>query len=169
MERLEFALAQKSHLEEVYDLFVSAIKKMDEQGIPQWDELYPNKPILDEDIQKQELYITKIDGEIAAVYVLNEESDEQYSNGKWQYPNATYKVIHRLCVHPKFQNQKLGYRTMIYIENQMLQQGIETIRLDTFTQNPFSIRLYERLGFKKVGMAHWRKGDFHLMEKKIKE
>lgn len=167
MERLEVTLGTKADLEEVYKVFTSAIKKMEEQGIPQWDEIYPSKEILEDDIEKQELYIGKLNGEIAVVYVLNEESDEQYRNGNWQYPESFYEVIHRLCVNPKFQNQKLGYRVMVHIEGQLLQKGVETIRLDTFTQNPFSIRLYEKLGYQKVGMAYWRKGEFYLMEKKI--
>ena len=167
MGNLEFNLATGADLEEVYEVFVSAIKTMEEQGIHQWDSLYPDKEILEEDIEKQELYIGKIDGNIAAAYVLNGECDEAYSEGKWQYPEASFNVIHRLCIHPKFQNQKLGYKTLTYIEEQLIKLGIESIRLDTFTLNPYAVRLYEKLGYKKVGIVHWRKGAFYLMEKKL--
>lgn len=76
-------------------------------------------------------------------------------------------MIHRLCVNPKFQKRGIGTRTLQYIENQVKDQGIETIRLDVFTLNPYALRLYEKLGYNKVGYANWRKGRFQLMEKRL--
>jgi ribosomal protein S18 acetylase RimI-like enzyme len=45
--------------------------------------------------------------------------------------------------------------------------GIDTIRLDVFTLNPYALKMYEKSGYIKVGFAHWRKGEFYLMEKKV--
>lgn len=38
-------------------------------------------------------------------------------------------------------------------------------RLDAFTENPFALKLYDNLGYSRVGYADWRKGRFYLMEK----
>ena len=54
---------------------------------------------------------------------------------------------------------------MEHIEKTLKAQGIEAVRLDAFTKNPYALKLYERCGYHNVGMAHWRKGDFYLMEK----
>lgn len=110
---------------------------MNRCNILQWDERYPNKEILEEDIKKQELYIGRLcqtdsRGDIVVAYVLNGECDKQYSNAIWEHPEASYWIIHRLCVSPKFQNQKIGNRTMQYIEKQVLENDIESIRIDTF-------------------------------------
>ena len=78
-----------------------------------------------------------------------------------------FYVIHRLCVNPKFQNQGIGTQTMKHIEKQVLSKGIDVIRLDAFTLNPFALKMYEKLGYTKVGDVNWRKGKFHLMEKKL--
>lgn len=102
-----------------------------------------------------------------SAYVLNQEYDEQYVHGVWKYPNSTFYVIHRLCVNPIFQNKRIGTSTMIHIENEVQKMGIDTIRLDAFALNPYAVQMYENLGYFKVGLAHWRKGEFHLMEKKI--
>ena len=87
---LNFMLADASQLEEIYQIFIVAIEEMNKNNIPQWDELYPDKEILQNDIQKKELYIGKLDGEIVAVYVLNQECDEEYKTGNWQYPDDVF-------------------------------------------------------------------------------
>ena len=140
---------------------------MEKDNIPQWDEIYPDKTILEEDISKNQMYIGKIDNEIAVCFVLSEECDEEYKNGKWQYPDAKFNVIHRLCVNPKFQNRGIATETMKYIEELSKSQGYEVIRLDCFTLNPYSQKLYNKTGYSVTGYADWRKGRFELREKKI--
>lgn len=167
MMELEFLLAQKEDLDSIFSMFTDAINKMNENNIYQWDNIYPDRNILKEDISKGELYIGLYDGKIASAYVINQECDEQYSNGHWKYPESKYYVIHRLCVNPVFQNKGIGKLTMNHIENEIKKMGINTIRLDAFTLNPYAISMYEKLGYAKVGFANWRKGKFYLMEKRI--
>ena len=164
---MNYSKANKNQIEEVYSVFSAAIENMEKQGIHQWDEIYPDKAILEEDIAKNQMYIGKIDNEIAVCFVLSEECDEEYKNGKWQYPDAKFNVIHRLCVNPKFQNKGIATQTMIYIEKTSKAQGYEVIRLDCFTKNPYSHKLYEKAGYSVVGYADWRKGRFELREKKL--
>ena len=95
----------------------------------------------------------------------NQETDEEYANGNFEDDN--YAVVHRLCVDPEYQNQKIGYRTMMMIESLLKEQGISSIRLDAFSKNPFSLKMYEKLGYKNIGSAQWRKGLFYLYEKKL--
>ncbi len=140
---------------------------MEKDNIPQWDEIYPDKTILEEDISKNQMYIGKIDNEIAVCFVLSEECDEEYKNGKWQYPDAKFNVIHRLCVNPKFQNRGIATETIKYIEELSKSQGYDVIRLDCFTLNPYSQKLYNKTGYSVTGYADWRKGRFELREKKI--
>lgn len=58
---------------------------------------------------------------------------------------------------------------MRHIEQQVKKEGARAIRLDTFTQNPYAVSMYEGLGYAKRGYANWRKGSFYLMEKKLGE
>ncbi|WP_434305348.1 GNAT family N-acetyltransferase [Clostridium botulinum] len=167
MIELEFMLAQKEDLDNVSAMFTDAINEMNRNGIDQWDSIYPDRNILEDDIIKKQLYIGLSEGTVVSAYVLNQECDEQYVNGTWKYPNSTYYVIHRLCVNPIFQNKRIGTLTMLHIENEVRKMGIDTIRLDAFTLNPYAVKMYEKLGYSKVGFANWRKGKFHIMEKKI--
>ena len=77
-------------------------------------------------------------------------------------------IVHRLCVNPQYQNIGIGTKTMMKIEDMVKKMGVNSIRLDAFTENPQALRLYEKLGYTTTGYADWRKGRFALMEKSYK-
>lgn len=149
----------------IFTFVQAAISKMISQGIFQWDEIYPTQNDFLTDAQNNQLYIVEIENKPAACFVLNKECDQEYQNGTWSYTGNDYVVIHRLCVNPEFQNQGVGRKTCLMIEELVKAQGVKAIKLDCFTQNPYSQKMYEKLGYKIVGYADWRKGRFALMEK----
>ena len=140
---------------------------MEEDGIHQWDSIYPDKTVITEDIVRKQLYTGVIDGKIAVCFVLSEDYDEEYKNGQWQWPESKFCIIHRLCVSPDFQNKGIAAETLKYIEKLCKSQGYDSIRLDCFTENPYSRKLYDKAGYSVVGYADWRKGRFELREKKL--
>ena len=73
----------------------------------------------------------------------------------------------RFCVSPVFQNQGIGKTVLHHVEEQIKAMGYQSVRLDTFTENPFAQRLYLHNGYESRGYASWRKGKFDLMEKKL--
>lgn len=138
---------------------------MERQHIFQWDDLYPAKADFLNDIRKHQLFIGLLDYDIAVVYTVNKEFDEEYQNGKWNYPDCEYRIIHRLCVNPAYQNRGIATQTLSHIEKELQKLGVEAVRLDVFSRNPFALSLYLSKGYEKVGFADWRKGRFYLMEK----
>jgi len=159
--------ADARDLDLVFDLFRKAIRVMDDLGIPQWDEYYPTKEILLTDISEGQLFVCETEGRIASVFVLNEECDAEYDQADWKYTAGRFAIIHRLCVHPDFQRIGVGSESLRLIENLALEKGYSSLRLDVFSRNPYSNRMYAKLGYQKTGEAHWRKGLFWLMEKSI--
>ncbi|MDE6349410.1 MAG: GNAT family N-acetyltransferase [Treponemataceae bacterium] len=158
----------------VFDFVQNAVSVMIRQKIFQWDEIYPTYGDFERDIKNGEAFVVEaaenqhgFEGrrKIAAVYVLNRECDEAYKTGKWQYGGDDYIVLHRFCVNPEFQHKGIGRNICAHILAQAKADGIKAVRLDVFTQNPYSRRLYEKLGFKTIGSADWRKGKFLLQEK----
>jgi RimJ/RimL family protein N-acetyltransferase len=140
---------------------------MEEEGIHQWDSIYPDTTVITEDIVRKQLSNGVIDGKIAVCFVLSEDYDEEYKNGQWQWPESKFCIIHRLCVSPDFQNKGIAAETLKYIEKLCKSQGYDSIRLDCFTENPYSRKLYDKAGYSVVGYADWRKGRFELREKKL--
>lgn len=162
---IQYRMGTLEDLQEICDLFENTVKTMIQNKIFQWDEVYPTRWDLQKDIDRRELYVGVMEEKIAVVYVINQESDEQYANGAWKHADMPYYVVHRLCVHPIFQKQGVARWTLLHIEEQLAGRGIHAIRLDAFSKNPYALKLYEKLGYVKVGHADWRKGRFYLMEK----
>ncbi len=144
-----------------------AIEVMEEAGIFQWDELYPDEELLHKDILNNEMFLCEIDNQVASIFVLNQECDDEYADGNWQYKDSIYFVIHRLCVNPDFQGRGIGSMTLQLIEEYLRNKGIECVRLDAFSKNPTALRMYEKLGYRRSGEIYWRKGLFYLYEKKL--
>ena len=140
---------------------------MDEAGIHQWDKIYPSEADIKEDINRREMYLGLLGGTIASVFTLNSMQDEQYANGKWHCNNGRCAVVHRLCVDPARQNRGVAVQAMEYAAKLLKAAGFESIRLDAFSQNPAALRLYEKLGFRRAGEAHFRMGLFYLFEKRL--
>lgn len=162
---LVYRKAVTSDLDTVCTLVAAAVAHMDEQGINQWDEVYPSREVLSGDIERGELYVGLSAESAAVIYVVNTDTDEQYANGKWSYNGGDFAVIHRLCVSPAFRHKGLAGKCLEHIEDELRAAGTKAVRLDVFTENPYALRLYENHGYKTVGRAHWRKGEFLLMEK----
>lgn len=162
---LSYRKGTKDDLNAIDILVADAIKQMENQGIMQWDEIYPTHEVFTQDIEAGNLYVGCDEGKLAVVYVLNQESDEAYKTGNWKDESKPFHIIHRLCVNPNYQHQGIAGRTMAQIEADTKESGLEAIRLDVFTQNPYALRLYDRCGYQTVGKVRWRKGEFYLMEK----
>lgn len=150
-------------IDEIMELIREAIVLMDSMGIHQWDELYPCRQDLISDLGN--LFVGEEDGRIAVIFVINRECDEQYFDYEWEYEN--WFIIHRLCVHPDFQNRGIAKEAVMKAYDVVRQRGGDSLRLDAFSKNPYALRLYEKLGFKTRGYADLRMGRFVLMEKGI--
>ena len=163
--KIRFQQGTIEDLDAITMMVTDAIAQMESRGIMQWDELYPTREDFRADIEAGNLFTVYNNDELAVIYVLNQEFEEEYKNGEWEDKTKSFYILHRLCVNPKYQNQGIARITMEHIEKTLKAKGIDAIRLDVFTKNPYALKLYDRCGYHKVGKVHWRKGDFFLMEK----
>jgi GNAT superfamily N-acetyltransferase len=162
---MELQLAKIEDLNIIDKIFKKAIENMIRNNILQWDEVYPNENILENDITKNQMYKIIMGNNIISVFVLNKEYDKEYLDGNWEYNGNNFIVLHRLCVNIEYQNKGFGMKTMLHIEEYLRNNGTTSIRLDAFSKNQNALKLYNKLGYKKAGEANWRKGLFYLVEK----
>ncbi len=162
---MDFSFALQSDLPELMALYRAATRQMEEQGVFQWDEIYPSSEVVLGDIERGQMRIGTHEGEIALSYSLEPCARGAYEPADWRYDAAKFIVLHRLCVHPAFQGKGLARRAMDHLEEEARALGICAIRLDAFSQNPTALRLYESRGYEKAGEITYRKGLFYLYEK----
>ena len=137
-------------------------------GVLQWDFTYPDKAIILKDIESTSCFIVKIEGQIAAVVSLNQDQDGQYSRVKWKGGEDDIWVIHRLAVSTKFQNKGIATKLCQHMEEIARQQGAKAIRLDAYSENPYSNKMYLKLGYKVMDeplFFHGNKVKFNAYEK----
>lgn len=149
----------------VMEIFDAAKRRMSDEGIDQWDELYPAVCDVSKDIKDGTLMLVKQGKKLVAVYTLNKAQDTAYKFGQFKDASDNFMVLHRLCVKPQYQGAGIAARILKHIDELAVKEGFSSIRLDVFTKNPRAVRLYENAGYCHAGDAYFRKGRFALMEK----
>ena len=153
-----------SELDSVMILVGDAIQDMEDNGIPQWDEIYPDRSIFGADIRAGELYCVKINGTIAGVMALNEYQSAEYDDIRWS-DNGPPLVIHRLCINPTFQGKGLAKLLVRFAEEYAQKHDYSSIRLDAFTVNEKAVGLYDAMNYLRKGIVKFRKGNFYCYKK----
>lgn len=154
-------------INDIMNLIKAAVVNMQLNELDQWDDIYPNKEVIEADIREENLYVYE-DNRIKGIIVLNEDQDEEYKAIKWEYTLGVQLVIHRLCVHPEYSGKGIARKLMDYAEKYCVENRHNAIRLDAFIKNDRACRMYEQAGYKKVGVVTFRKGDFYCYEKEFK-
>lgn len=62
--------AVPADLDELCSVIKRAVEKMDSMGIFQWDEVYPDRATLQDDIEKGQMYVGRAGGRIAVMFSM---------------------------------------------------------------------------------------------------
>lgn len=159
-------LAQEKDIPELLQVLSEVVDFMQQAGIDQWDQNYPNKQTLEKDIMHQQAYVYEIDNSIAAYVCLNQVQDQSYAQLNWLYHEPSL-VIHRLFVRPKQQRKAIAKQILDFSYQYAKSCELLSIRLDTLEQNPFANSLYIKENYRFVGQVHFLKGAFNCYEKQV--
>ena len=102
-------------LEVLTGIVRDATRHLDEQGIPHWDSIYPNRLILKDDIERQQMYVLEVEGWLAGLIVMNEDPSPEDAGVAWKYLGRAL-MIRRLTIHPTFQGRGLATRLMDFAD-----------------------------------------------------
>lgn len=149
--------ASKQDLDQLLTVVKSCGKNLIDQGIFQWNEEYPKREDLLEDIELQELWKLEDKDSIIGLIVLTENEDTEYHNVKWLTKNHKNLYIHRLAVHPKFQGKGYAQKLMAFAEKYARENGYSSIRLDTFSENKRNLKFYEQRNYVKLESIYFPK------------
>jgi ribosomal protein S18 acetylase RimI-like enzyme len=146
-------------IDKVSEILNSVVGHMKKIGFTQWNDEYPTRDILLNDIKNRELYGAYIDDTLAGFVVLNDHQEPEYQKVEFEYEEPCL-VVHRLQVDPSYRGKNIGYDLMKFAEENAKKAGCKSIRLDTREDNMPAIGLYTKLGYKKRGHVHFP----HMME-----
>jgi len=162
--------ANKTDLDNIMKMYKSCVKGMLENGIDQWDDAYPNTEIISKDLNGGTYYVAEIDGVIIGGVNIDKNQDDTYLALDWEDKSDSFLVVHRLGVKEEFWNKKIGKELMLFTENLVIEKGIKSIRLDTYSGNPKAMEFYLRLGYSELGTIDLKadKDKYYCFEKIIK-
>lgn len=134
-------------------IFAHARGQMVADGNPtQWNDDYPKRQLLEEDIQRGVSYIIEHKGIIYGtfVFIIGEDPTyQQIENGRWLDENRSYGTIHRIASDGR-------YKGVFHTALKWCIAQCANIRIDTHANNHRMIHLIEKEGFIRCGIIYTR-------------
>ena len=162
--------ANKTDLDNIMLMYKSCVKGMLANDIDQWDDTYPDIETISQDLEKQSYYIAEEKGEIIGGINIDKNQDKTYLDIDWEDKTNSFLIVHRLGVKEEFWNKKIGKDLMIFTEELVIEKGLKSIRLDTYSGNPKAMEFYRRLGYRELGTINLKpnKNEYYCFEKIIR-
>lgn len=166
---MDIVMATEQDTINIMNMISECIKSMEAQGIYQWNKVYPSSEIIENDIKNGAGYVIRDNNNCIAYAAINEEQSPEYSQIAWSTDGSKVLVIHRLSVHPESQGKGIARRFMDFIEDFAVKNKYSCIRLDAYSVNTAALRLYERMGYKRLGRVFFPFRDlpFYCYEKAL--
>ena len=143
-------------------------------NIDQWQNGYPNKEQIENDIQNNESYVVvNNENQIMATTMFTKRPEPTYKNlegGIWLIDESLpYGVIHRLAMAKEYRG--LGIAKFIFEElHQKLEKSnIKSLKIDTHEENLGMQSLIKKMGYKYCGIIYTNYGSKRLAFEKIIE
>ena len=146
--------AKVNDLNIILEIYAIARRYMKDTGnANQWKNFYPPKELLENDIQKENLYVVCEDSEIYAVFAFIPGIDPTYNeiDGAW-LNDLPYSAIHRVASSGK----KKG---MLHECVNYALQHCDNIKIDTHHDNKVMQHQLEKEGFVRCGIIKLENGE----------
>lgn len=145
---------------EIYDIAKAFMRKT---GNPnQWNSSYPDMKLLEDDIDKQQLFVMEEDSIIHSVFafIIGEDPTYKEIEGAW-LDDSTYGTIHRIAsdgtVHQVFKKAV-----------DFCSEKCAHLRADTHEDNKVMQKVILKNGFKETGIIYIEDGTPRIAFEKVK-
>ena len=141
--------AVKKDISRIIEITKSCAAFMISQNIFQWNEHYPNIETFENDVKNENLYVLELNQKIIGCIVISSFMDDFYSKVKWTTPTEKNMYLHRLAIDPDYQKKGYAKKLMNFSFDFANKNNIVSIRLDTFSGNPYNNIFYAKRKAKR--------------------
>lgn len=155
---LVFDKANIEEYEQIHALYQEVIRTT----FTTWDDNYPGRDLIMEDIMNGDMYVLKNGNNIIAVSFLG-----IYENEAENWSNRLDKPIGiaRICVDPKWQGRGVGTYFVYLLMEKAKEMGADGMHFHVCTLNASAMKMYERAGFINCGQGESNYGyDYYKYE-----
>ncbi len=141
-------------------------------GIDQWQNGYPNRDVISDDIEKSQSHCVILDGEICGTFALIEGCEPTYNeifDGEWLTGNGKehYFAIHRVAISVKSRGKGISTAIIEYCSDKAKSANKGSLRIDTHRGNVVMRKMLEKHGFVHCGTIYLESGDERVAYEKI--
>lgn len=154
-------LAEVTDINAIMTIVGQAQQALAELGIDQWQDGYPSRQAILDDIACNVGYVAVEDNTVigyAAIVLTGEETYKQIYANEWHTSND-YVVVHRLCVNSSVRRSGIAIRLMQHAASLAREHSFSAFRIDTHRGNIRMLAMLQKLGFKPTGIIHYDSGE----------
>ena len=166
---MEFYKAKFSDLDTIMEIVLQAQNFLKKLNINQWQNGYPTREIINQDIANDNGYVMTDEKKVIAMatVLFTKEPTYQYIfDGNW-LSSKKYAVVHRLAVDSRFTKKGVATAILNEIEKMTILRGIGSIRVDTHEDNIPMQNLLKKNGFVYCGVIFLQDGNKRIAFEKL--
>lgn len=151
-------------LDALMDIFDEARGTIAALGIDQWQNGYPSRDVIAEDISLGRSYLVDLDGNICGTFVLVDDGEMTYNkiyDGHWLTgdDSQSYVAVHRVAISVKNRGSGISTAIINYAAEYVKSLGRASVRIDTHKGNVVMRRMLEKHDFTHCGTIYLQNGD----------
>jgi GNAT superfamily N-acetyltransferase len=158
--------AKQSELATIWEIILYAIEQRRLDGSQQWQDGYPNKNTIREDLEKGYAYVVEDNGTVLlyAAIIFGKEPAYEVIEGKW-LTDGDYAVLHRVAASPLAKGKGIATAFFQMVERVCIEKQIYSIKVDTNFDNLPMLKIMEKLDYTYCGEVTFRGGARKAFEK----
>lgn len=147
----------------ICDIFNEARRTIAALGIDQWQNGYPSRDVVLEDIEAKQSYCVLDGDKIIATFALILDGEPTYDKiyeGTWLSGYSDdYIAMHRVAVSVACRGKGVSTAIVEYARQTARELGRNYVRIDTHRGNAVMRRMLEKHGFIYCGIIYLENGD----------
>lgn len=155
--------SEAADIPRMLEIIAEAQAAFREQGIDQWQDGYPNKEVLLQDIEAGDSYVVLDEQQIVATAMISFDGDPNYKLiiGAWKN-DLPYVVVHRIAVATSQKGKGIAGLILDFARSMCKERGVKCMRIDTHVDNHAMQRSIEKFGYYYCGIVFVRDGSERL-------
>ena len=149
--------AEKEDLFKVEEIY-EAVHDAEERGdaVIGWVRgVYPTAETAKGALDRGDLFVLEDGEKVAATAIINRVQVPEYSAAQWKHSagDEEVMVLHTLVVDPLQKGKGYGKAFVAFYEAYAVKNGCFELRMDTNVINRAARAMYQRLGYKEIGIV----------------
>lgn len=152
----------------IWSILQYAIEQRRLDGSRQWQDGYPNRETVHNDLERGVAYVLEREGVLLLYAAVLFEPEPAYEaiEGRW-LTDGPYVVLHRVAASPEAKGKGIATIFFRMVEDLCRERGVPSIKVDTNFDNAPMLRIMDKLGYTYCGEVYFRGSARRAYEKEV--